>query len=51
MLGVYARACLIPVELAERAGLEVARAALALEVPEFELLVELGRGAADPRGE
>ena len=34
----YARACLIPTELAERRGLDVKRAASALRVPADELL-------------
>jgi hypothetical protein len=46
----YPRACLIPAELAERADIDVARTARALEVPELELLVELGRAEANSRG-
>jgi hypothetical protein len=47
-----ARACLTPAELAERADVDVdvARAERALEVPELELLVELGRAEANSRG-
>ncbi len=38
----FARACLIPAELAERPGLDTARVAAALGVPEHELRAPVG---------
>lgn len=42
----FARACLIPAELAERRDLDVPRAALALRVPEAELRGAMARGGS-----